>query len=59
MGYPRDFGCLAENLVHLKLRGEDGEVYYWKDKRGKEIDFVVKKGIPPRDFSACLRDAIF
>lgn len=39
-----DRGRLYENvvLVELKRRGED--VYYWKDEKKREIDFLIKKG---------------
>ena len=43
-----DMGKLMENLVFVELlrRGsygfEDREIYYWKDHRGREADFVVK-----------------
>ncbi len=42
-----EFGRLFENLAFLELRRrlqEAGEICYWKNKDGLEVDFVVKKG---------------
>ncbi len=43
-----DTGRLAENAVAIALRKRTfdgaGEVFYWKDERQWEVDFVVKKG---------------
>lgn len=43
--FSENFGKLAENavLIELKRRGKD--VYYWKDKLGREVDFLVRKGL--------------
>ncbi|MCD6461537.1 MAG: ATP-binding protein, partial [Thermoplasmata archaeon] len=43
-------GRTMENLVYLELlrrsqRRRDVEIYYWKDGTGKEIDFIVKRGM--------------
>lgn len=38
-------GRLAENLVFVELRRRPGiELFYWKDVRHHEVDFVVKEG---------------
>jgi len=34
-------GRLVENTVFLELRRQENELYYFKDERGKEVDFVV------------------
>jgi len=39
-----DIGKLAENAVFLELNRRYDEIYYWKDKDGFEVDFVVKNG---------------
>ncbi len=39
-----DIGKLAENAVFLELNRRYDEIYYWKDKGGFEVDFVVKNG---------------
>ncbi len=44
----KDQGRQMENIVFVELlrrklyRNSDWELYYWKDHRGREIDFVVK-----------------
>lgn len=43
-----NWGKLAENVVflHLKRRimfNPDSEIYYWKDERHNEVDFVIKE----------------
>lgn len=39
--FSKDLGRTAENIVHFHLR-RSGEVFYWKDQAGREVDFVVK-----------------
>lgn len=43
--FSEDIGRLAENavLIELKRRGKD--IYYWKDKSGGEVDFLVSEGL--------------
>jgi len=46
--FSKNFGRLYENIVfvHLKrMLSSEGEIFYWKDKTGKEVDFVVKEGM--------------
>jgi predicted AAA+ superfamily ATPase len=44
----KDQGKIMENVVFIELlrrklyQNLDWELYYWKDHRGREIDFVVK-----------------
>lgn len=40
-----DTGRMAENIVFIELlrRYEEG-IYYWRDRYGHEVDFVVKEG---------------
>lgn len=40
--FSKDYGKLAENLVYLNLRKQQKEVFYWKNKKQEEIDFIVK-----------------
>ncbi len=42
--FSQDIGRLAENLVFIELKRRGEDVYYWKSKGGKEIDFLVKRG---------------
>jgi len=32
-------------FLNLLFRNSDKEIYYWRDKAGKEVDFVVKAGL--------------
>jgi len=48
--FSRDYGRLLEKLVGLKLVKESYEdpmveVFYWRDYSGREVDFIVKKGV--------------
>ena len=39
--FSEDIGRLAENAVFIELKRRGKEVYYWKNKAGKEIDFLA------------------
>ncbi len=39
------FGQMAENLVFMELKRRGKEIYYWKDQKQREVDFVVKDGL--------------
>lgn len=47
--FSKDYGVLMESIVAIELfkqtfqRGI--EVFYWKDYSGREVDFVIKKGL--------------
>ena len=42
--FSNDFGRLYENLVFQKLRrNPENEIFYWKDRNNREVDFVVRK----------------
>lgn len=41
----RDVGHMYENIVFLELLRRNKELYYWKSKKGKEVDFIIKEGI--------------
>jgi hypothetical protein len=47
--FSKNIGRLYENLVAIELlrrySKKDIELYYWRDRSGKEVDFVVKDGI--------------
>ncbi len=42
---PEDRGLLWEHLVLDTLRGlfSEGNIFYWKDKAGREVDFVIRR----------------
>jgi len=42
--FSEDSGRIIENIVFIELRRRGLEVYYWKDKKGREADFLIKKG---------------
>lgn len=46
----KDIGRLYENIVAIELMRKrailpDFEVYYWQDYSGKEVDFILKRGL--------------
>ncbi|MCK4389874.1 MAG: ATP-binding protein [Desulfobacterales bacterium] len=43
--FSQDMGRLMENVVFMELKRRSRDIYYWKDKRGREVDFVVRKGL--------------
>jgi predicted AAA+ superfamily ATPase len=43
--FSRDIGRTAENIVFLSLIRPGSEVFYWKNEKGWEVDFVVKSGL--------------
>jgi predicted AAA+ superfamily ATPase len=47
--HSKDVGRLYENCVAIELLRRhpnlETELYYWSDRRGKEVDFVVKQGL--------------
>ena len=47
--FSENVGRIAENVVFLELlrkkfQNPDMEIFYWKDEKHREVDFVVKKG---------------
>jgi len=43
--FSENIGHIYENLVFLELKRRNKEIYYWKSKKGKEVDFIIKKGL--------------
>jgi len=41
----KDWGRRMENLVFLELLRRNGNIFYWKDYQGREVDFVVREGL--------------
>ena len=53
-----DRGVLWEHLVldSLRFRHLDDDIFYWRDKSGREIDFVVRRGEGRIDTYECKID---
>ncbi len=43
--FSEDLGRLAENTVFIELKRRGKDVYYWKNKTGREVDILVKDGM--------------
>ena len=43
--FSENIGHIYEDLVFLELKRRNKEIYYWKSKKGKEVDFLIKKGL--------------
>lgn len=52
---PEDRGLLWEHLVldALRFRHPDDRIFYWRDKAGREVDFVVWRGRDRADLVEC------
>jgi len=42
--FSADIGRAYENIAAVDLFRRGYEVYYWKNEKGREVDFVIKKG---------------
>lgn len=42
--FTSDIGKLAENAVFIELKRRGDEIFYWKNKDGFEVDFVLRTG---------------
>jgi predicted AAA+ superfamily ATPase len=40
----QNIGHIYENLVFLELKRRNKDLFYWKSKDGKEVDFVIREG---------------
>lgn len=43
--FSRNSGRLLENVIFLELRRRGAELYYWKSSKGREVDFVIRRGL--------------
>ena len=50
-----DRGLLWEHLVldTLRFRNSDDRIFYWRDKSGREVDFVIRRGRDRVDLVEC------
>lgn len=39
--FSKNMGRLFENLVYQKLKQENEDIFYWKDDKNREVDFVI------------------
>jgi len=42
--FSKNLGHIYENIVFLELKRQNKDIYYWKDKEGREVDLVVRSG---------------
>lgn len=47
--FSKDYGKIAENLVFLSLKRKGEKIYYWKNKQGLEVDFIIKQKTKPKN----------
>lgn len=43
--FSKGMGRTAENIVFISLKRLGHEIFYWKNEKGWEVDFVVKSGM--------------
>jgi len=41
--FSEDYGRLAENIVYNELNKNGVELFYWKNQKQKEVDFILKE----------------
>lgn len=46
--FSEERGRLLETIVFNELKRRGHDVFYWKNERGKEVDFVVCAGLKPK-----------
>lgn len=43
--FSRNIGHIYENVVFLELLRRNKEIYYWKSKKGRGVDFIIREGL--------------
>ena len=43
--FSQNKGHIYENIVYIELLRRKSDIYYWKSKKGKEVDFIIKRGL--------------
>ena len=43
--FSENLGHIYENISFIELLRKNSEIFYWKSKTGKEVDFLIKKGL--------------
>ncbi|MEK7168793.1 MAG: ATP-binding protein [Patescibacteria group bacterium] len=52
--FSKNMGRLFENMVYQKLKTGNENIFYWKDERDREVDFVILEGGKVRSlYQAC------
>lgn len=47
--FSENIGHIYENIVFIELKRRNKEIFYWKSKKGQEVDFVLKRGLKIED----------
>ena len=42
--FSKNMGRLFENMVYQKLKVKNENIFYWKDEKDREVDFVILEG---------------
>jgi len=43
--FSQNLGRIYENVICIELLRRNQDIFYWKSKNNKEVDFLIKKGI--------------
>lgn len=43
--FSQDLGHTYENIVFIELLRKNYQIFYWRSKKDKEVDFVIKRGL--------------
>jgi len=43
--FSEDIGRIYENVVAIELKRRNKEIYYWKNKKHQEVDFLIREGM--------------
>ena len=47
--FSNNHGRLYENLVAVNLLKKEKEIFYWKNEKNEEVDFVIKEGLKVKE----------
>lgn len=43
--FSQDLGRLYGNMVFVELMRRGNQIFYWKSRKGQEVDFLIKRGL--------------